>query len=230
MKVEPQPPVEDVITSGTVAKEFFILFSRMSKKLNKKDISAPITESFQQLTTRIDSGMTLPEIATNEPFFDTSASQVGSPEQINRKSNPKKLTALQLSSYVQAVSAFKRQIQAMSAASEMFVRSCEALKESCPSTPATQRYMADLDLLIDSTHLICNSHQIWAAGIASDVEEPLIQHLNGIKQQASRIETKNKARIQELTEKLHKEEDLSYKLGKKKQRDLATLQNVCESL
>jgi hypothetical protein len=115
----------------------------------------------------------------------------------------------------------------MSAASEMFARACESLKETVPASSSTDAYKQDLDLLIDSTHLISNSHQIWAANLGVEVEDPLVGHLSAIATQAKRIESANAGKIAELTERLHKEEEKSYKLGKKKQRDLSTLQNVC---
>ncbi|KAL3900199.1 MAG: hypothetical protein SGCHY_001502 [Lobulomycetales sp.] len=200
--------------------------------ISKRDISAPLSESFKQLTpsSSLDSGMQMPEMPVNEPFFDASASQVGTPEhhmQQQRHSQAnQRLSSRQLQSYVQAVAAYRRQIQAMSAASEMFARACEALKEVVPSAGAsTQAYMEDLNLLIDSTHLISNSHQIWASNLGAEVEEPLVSHLHSISAQAGRIEALNKSKIEDLTVRLHREEDASYKLGKKKQRDLSTLQS-----
>jgi hypothetical protein len=204
------------------------------QSISKKDISAPLTESFKNLTAggRTDSGMQIPDInfTSNEPFFDASASQVGTPEhhmQKQRQNQAKRLSSRHLQSYVQAVAAFRRQVQAMGAASEMFARACEALKETVPASSSTDAYMTDLDLLIDSTHLISNSHQIWAEGLGVEVEDPLVGHLGAISTQAKRIEAANVGKIEALTAQLHKEEDASYKLGKKKTRDLNVLQNVC---
>ncbi|KAJ3215630.1 hypothetical protein HK099_006283 [Clydaea vesicula] len=201
----------------------------LNRKLNKKDISAPLSDTFQQLTNRGDSANYLPEIETNEPFFDASASQVGGPQDprvIKAMRPPQKLSARQLQSFVQAVGAFRRQIQAMGAASEMFVRSCEALKECVPAANIRDlQCVEDLDFLIDSTHLVSNAHQIWSSNLQSEFEEPLINHLSDIKKQSGNVERDNKGRIDELTLKLHKEEDNSYKLGRKKQRDLETLKN-----
>lgn len=80
----------------------------------KKDISAPLTESFKRVDVgRVDSGNILPDMnfTSNEPFFDASASQVGTPEHhmlMQRQASAnKKLSSRHLQSYVQAVAAFR---------------------------------------------------------------------------------------------------------------------------
>ncbi|KAJ3385586.1 hypothetical protein HDU92_002973 [Lobulomyces angularis] len=200
----------------------------LNRKLNKKDISSPLTETFQQLN-KGDSANYLPEIETNEPFFDASASQVGGPQDprvIKALKPPQLLTARQLQSFVQAVGAFQRQIQAMGAAAEMFVRSCESLKECVPaSNIRDQKCIEDLDFLIDSTHLISNSHQIWSSNLKTEFEKPLLNHLADIQKQAESIEIENKVKVDDLTLKLHKEEENSYKLGRKNKRGVESLQN-----
>ncbi|KAI8612245.1 hypothetical protein BC830DRAFT_1137648, partial [Chytriomyces sp. MP71] len=86
--------------------------------------------------------------------------------------------------------------------------------------------MKDLNALIDSTRMIANAHQVWAENLGQDVGDPLNRHLGDIMLTVKARQDKNKARIEGLVTKLHDEEDHSYKLSKKKQRDLVMLQEV----
>ncbi len=86
--------------------------------------------------------------------------------------------------------------------------------------------MADLDYLITSTHLISNAHQQWAEQLESRVEQPLNNRLFSVEDISKNQQIANTERVNILVNQLQMEETNSYKLGKKKQRDLATLQNV----
>ncbi|KAI8616817.1 hypothetical protein BC830DRAFT_167094 [Chytriomyces sp. MP71] len=121
----------------------------------------------------------------------------------------------------------------MAAASEAFVRSCEELEavvsqSASSGTGSVQddARMKDLNALIDSTRMIANAHQVWAENLGQDVGDPLNRHLGDIMLTVKARQDKNKARIEGLVTKLHDEEDHSYKLSKKKQRDLVMLQEV----
>ncbi|KAJ3057203.1 hypothetical protein HK102_011086 [Quaeritorhiza haematococci] len=208
-------------------------------KISKADISHPI--QLNQSPAFADSGVALPvEVISSpqgpaiEPFsngrFDSSASVAGGPNDprmIRANQPPPTLTLRQFQSFVQALGAFRRQVQAMSAASETFVRALEEMAEYVPAAELSKPYVVgDLDFLIDSTHLIANAHQIWAESLERDFEAPLMAKISDICKQVKITQQDNKNKINQLVEQLHKEEDSSYKLGKKKQRDLVTLQTV----
>ncbi|KAJ3223718.1 hypothetical protein HDU81_008990 [Chytriomyces hyalinus] len=128
--------------------------------------------------------------------------------------------------YVNALGVYRNQISSMAAASEAFVRACEELEVAMQSTTGVDQVkLKDLNSLIDSTHVIANSHQIWAEDLGQDVVDPLKRHLGDIMLTVKARQDKNKARIDDLVGKLHKEEEQSYKLSKKKQRDLVMLQD-----
>jgi hypothetical protein len=79
---------------------------------------------------------------------------------------PPKLSMRGLQTFVQALGSYRRQIQAMANASEAFVRALEDLAEFVPGVIGDMRepeVVGDLDFLIDSTHLVANSHQIWVS-------------------------------------------------------------------
>ncbi|KAJ3216117.1 hypothetical protein HDU67_009918 [Dinochytrium kinnereticum] len=172
----------------------------------------------------------LPAIA---PFsagrFDSSASVAGGPSDpkiLRQQMEPSKLTMRGYQTFAQALGSYRRQIQAMAAASEAFVRALEDISEFVPGADIRKPHIiGDLDFLIDSTHLVSNAHQIWADSLERDFEEPLIRHMNDIMIKTKNVQKENKQKIDDLVERLHKEEESSYKMGKKKQRDLVTLQN-----
>lgn len=103
----------------------------------------------------------------------------------------------------------------------MFVRACESI-QSCT-------HDKDLELLIYSSHLVANSHQIWSQQLKAEVEDPLLLLVSHIKETSIRTERENKAKVVILTDALHKEEDASYKLGKKNRRDLGSLQQSLQA-
>ncbi|KAJ3192551.1 hypothetical protein HK101_006318 [Irineochytrium annulatum] len=169
--------------------------------------------------------------------FDSSASVAGGPQDpriIRQGMEPSKLAMRGYQTFVQALGSYRRQIQAMGAASEAFVRALEDLAEFVPGAEIRKPHIiGDLDFLIDSTHLISNANQIWDLNICAyqadslerDFEEPLVRHMNDMMIKAKVTQKENKQKIDELVERLHREEEASYKMGKKKQRDLMTLQN-----
>lgn len=86
--------------------------------------------------------------------------------------------------------------------------------------------LSDLDFLIDSSQLMANAHQNWASMLERDVEEPLIAGLTEIPRLAKRKQQENTQKIEHLIQQLHSEEDTSYKMKKKKTRDLQHLHQV----
>jgi hypothetical protein len=104
-------------------------------RIRKEEISAPVNTSLQ------DNGSTGGGGAGLDPFtelhFEASASIAGGPMDPRvRRANlpPPKLSHMQLQALIQAVGAFRRQVQAMSAASETLVRCLEDLTEVVPSS------------------------------------------------------------------------------------------------
>ncbi|KAJ3098708.1 hypothetical protein HDU96_010977 [Phlyctochytrium bullatum] len=215
----------------------------MSRKtpISKAEISLPIAPPDQVLkmatepiprTSLSNSGapQPLPAIA---PFsagrFDSSASVAGGPSDpriLRQQMEPQKLTMRGYQTFVQALGSYRRQIQAMAAASEAFVRALEDLSDYVPGAEIRKPHIiGDLDFLIDSTHLVANAHQIWADTLEKEFEEPLMRHMNELLIKTKNVQRENKQKVDELVERLHKEEESSYRMGKKKQRDLVTLQN-----
>ncbi|KAJ3321049.1 hypothetical protein HDV06_004607 [Boothiomyces sp. JEL0866] len=216
----------------------------MAKRITKNDISGPtpLQTTNQYLKQSFDSGIDVrsenqrKQVQQNNftgaiPFavgrHDVSVSVAGGPydPRNNESKEPKTMTYMQYQTFVHAIGAYKRQIQAMAAATETFVR---ALQEVADCVPAAQvndvNVVSDLDFLIDSSQLIVNAHQTWANNIEKEVEEPLTACLNEIPQLAKTKQEANKQQIQKLIQQLHSEEDSSYKMKKKKTRDLAELQ------
>ncbi|KAI8809924.1 hypothetical protein BJ742DRAFT_216311 [Cladochytrium replicatum] len=136
----------------------------------------------------------------------------------------------QFQSFVQAVAAFRRQLASMSAAAETFVRALEELSEFVPAAEINDPHVVgDLDFLIDSTHLIANSHQIWAEMIERDFEAPLTSHVYETAQRAAKIREENTARIQGSLESIYSEEESSSKRGRKKNKgDFTSLEKSLE--
>ncbi|KAI8915543.1 hypothetical protein EDD86DRAFT_196300 [Gorgonomyces haynaldii] len=197
------------------------------KRITKDQISGPsplITTSF---TTPL---RPLPIEKDTIPFtagrFDASASVVGGPgDPRTHEQKPKTMTLIQFQSFCQALAVYRRQIQAMAAATETFVRALEELSDCVPAAHVQNtKAVQDLDFLVDSTQLIANAHQIWASSIQRELEEPMSGFVEQIMQQAKQQQEYNKQRIQQLISQLHMEEDTSYKQKKKNRRDLDSLQ------
>ncbi|KAJ3124517.1 hypothetical protein HK100_011204 [Physocladia obscura] len=126
------------------------------------------------------------------------------------------------SAYVYALAAYRAQVNALSNAAGVFVRACEDLESHLQEDD--QFDLRNLDSLIDMTHLISNAHQIWAESLSQDVEAPLFKNINDIQTTVKNRQDKNSQRINDLARRLHEEEEESYKSGKKKTRDLVSLQ------
>ncbi|KAJ1342984.1 hypothetical protein BSLG_002491 [Batrachochytrium salamandrivorans] len=160
--------------------------------------------------------------------FDVSASIAGGPmdpRRLRLSDAPPTLNLRQYQSFAQAASAYRRQIQAMAAATDTFVRALEELSDCVPAAQLVNAsVVADLDFFIDSTQLLVNTHQIWASTIEKEIEEPLFSNIETITAKVKNQQVNNKSRIQGLINDLHLEEDKSYKMKKKKQRDLSMLQ------
>ncbi|KAI9101227.1 hypothetical protein DFS34DRAFT_676751 [Phlyctochytrium arcticum] len=161
--------------------------------------------------------------------FDSSASVAGGPNDpklLKAQLPPPRLTMRQYQSFVQALAVYRRQVQALAAASETFVRELEDIAEFVPAATIKRPHViGDLDFLIDSTHLIANAHQTWGETLEREFEAPLSRDLQEIAARASSKQADNKKHIAQLVQRLNIEEDKAHKLGKKKPRDVKALQS-----
>lgn len=141
-------------------------------------------------------------------------------------SEPKTLSFRQYQTFAQSLGAYKRQIQAMSAATEVFVRALQDLADCVPQANIQDPLLiSDLDFLIDSSQLMSNAHQNWASLLEQEAEEPLLSSIAQIPIEAKQIQESNKLKIQERIKLLHQEEDFSYKMKKQKHRNLDRIQS-----
>ncbi|KAI8899013.1 hypothetical protein BC833DRAFT_587437 [Globomyces pollinis-pini] len=217
-----------------------------SKRISKNDISGPSPIRTTPLMKRsVDSGIDVrnnsidsnirnsfqlssPELkkpisAGIVPFavgrHDVSVSVVGGPADPRRYESDelKTLSLMKYQTFVQALSAYKRQIQAMSAATETFVRELQDFADCVPAAEITDSLLVtDLDFLIDSSQLIANAHQTWANTLENEVEEPLMASVQQIPIITKAKQDTNKVKIQELIRQIHIEEEAAQKLRKKK--------------
>jgi hypothetical protein len=153
-------------------------------KINKNDISAPTP---LHPPKSIDSAIDIKVEQGYVPFavgrHDVSVSIAGTPHDPRKlqPKGPKTLSFMQYQTFVQALSAYKRQIQAMSAATETFVRALQEFSDCVPQANIHDPLLvADLDFFIDSSQLLSNAHQTWAGMLEKEVEEPLIASINEI--------------------------------------------------
>ncbi|TPX63260.1 hypothetical protein CcCBS67573_g08725 [Chytriomyces confervae] len=201
---------------------------RKNTPINKDDISLPLpTQELLMIPTVAlsDLHMTPPRMSPTNSISNTNPS-LGRMKSGSQSGARNSLAFKAYVAYVNALGVYKSQISSMAAASDAFVRACEDLEVAMQSTPGVDQVkVKDLNSLIDSTHVIANSHQIWAENLGQDVVDPLKRHLGDIMLTVKARQDKNKARIDDLVGKLHKEEEHSYKLSKKKQRDLVMLQD-----
>ncbi|RKP02588.1 hypothetical protein CXG81DRAFT_17728 [Caulochytrium protostelioides] len=239
---------------------------RLNRSVNKASIGAP-----KLVHNPIDDERPIPG------FFDASASVVGTPADPRIQaaaSGQFNFTMRQYQAFVQAVGAYKRQIQQMSLATESFVAALEGLNEMArnahanagaghsaggsavgadgsggprgyldgtdgplPGTPASQtgstvtpppflsHTARDLELLIDTTHLVSNAHSILAEQFERDFEVPLTKQVMKTLTDVKLRQRENKLVINELATQLQREEEAAHKRAKKKIRDPAALQN-----
>lgn len=80
--------------------------------------------------------------------------------------------------------------------------------------------------MISATQLISNAHQQWAQSLENHVEIPMNNKILQIEDITKNQKIANEERIKILLNQLQVEEHNSYKMGKKKKRDLLSLQNV----
>jgi hypothetical protein len=196
-------------------------------KISKDQISAPIQQQPKQPKQSLDSAIDVGHVPFAVGRHDVSVSVVGTPldPRINQPKQQKTLSFMQYQTFVQSLSAYKRQIQAMAAATETFVRQLQDFSDCVPQAKIQDSLLvADLDFLIDSSQLLSNAHITWANMLEREVEEPLIASLHEIPIMAKQKQEQNKLKIQKCIQQLHSEEDSSYKLKKKKTRDLQVLQ------
>ncbi|KAJ3231747.1 hypothetical protein HDU78_007503 [Chytriomyces hyalinus] len=202
---------------------------RKNTPINKDDISLPLPTQELLLMPTValsDLHLTPPQMSPTNSISNTNPSTIGRMKAGSQSGASNTLAFKAYVAYVNALGVYRNQISSMSAASDAFVKACEDLEVAMQSTPGIDQVkLKDLSALIDSTHVIANSHQIWAEDLGQDVVDPLKRHLGDIMLTVKARQDKNKARIDDLVGKLHKEEEQSYKLSKKKQRDLVMLQD-----
>ncbi|KAJ3347132.1 hypothetical protein HDU83_002381 [Entophlyctis luteolus] len=212
--------------------------------IRKEDISAPLPSQELLLIKAEPVGQVTSAANTPSPDRPSMSRSHGHPRALSRsasasglKDDPRsimsgseifgpKVTFRSYQAFVMALSAYRKQIAAMAMASETFVRACEDLEGSIQNAGDIEdaSKIRDLDSLIDMGHLISNANQILAENIAQDAEQPLVKHLMDIQATVKTRNDQNNARINDLARLMHEEEEESYKLGKKKQRDLGELQ------
>lgn len=214
------------------------------KRISKANISHPIVPAVTGTATAVVGNSSsssihritppsTPPIHTTIERMDVSASVSGGP--MDPRHRKQVLTHRTYQSFVQALAAYRRQINAMSAATETFVRSLEEISSTVQSANVNvpgfvnPHLLEQLELLLDSSQMISNTHQIWATSIEKDVEEPLIRSIQAISRSAHEHSERNKAKIQELIVQLNKEEELAYKMKKKKKKH-DNIQAIHESL
>jgi hypothetical protein len=155
-------------------------------KINKNDISAPTPLQTKSMDSAIDLREGYVPFAVGR--HDVSVSIAGTPQDPRhfQPKGPKTLSYMQYQTFVQALSAYKRQIQAMSAATETFVRALQEFSDCVPQANIHDPLsVADLDFLIDSSQLLSNAHQTWAGMLEKDVEEPLVASIMDIPMMAN---------------------------------------------
>ncbi|KAJ3340817.1 hypothetical protein HDU83_006908 [Entophlyctis luteolus] len=212
--------------------------------IRKEDISAPLPSQEVLLIKAEPIGQVGSTANTPSPDRPSMSRSHGHPRALSRsasasglKDDPRsimsgseifgpKVSFKSYQAFVMALSAYRKQIAAMAMASETFVRACEELEGSIQNAGDIEdaSKIRDLDSLIDMGHLISNANQILAENIAQDAEQPLVKHLMDIQGTVKTRNDQNNARINDLARLMHEEEEESYKLGKKKQRDLGELQ------
>ncbi|KAJ3377442.1 hypothetical protein HDU80_003271, partial [Chytriomyces hyalinus] len=201
---------------------------RKNTPISKDDISLPLPTQELLLMPTValsDLHLTPPQMYPTNSISNTNPS-IGRMKAGSQSGARNTLAFKAYVAYVNALGVYKNQIASMAAASDAFTRACEDLEVAMQSTPGIDQVkVKDLNALIDSTHVIANSHQTWAENLGQDVVDPLKRHLGDIMLTVKARQDKNKARIDDLVGKLHKEEEHSYKLSKKKQRDLVMLQD-----
>ncbi|KAJ3010607.1 UNVERIFIED_CONTAM: hypothetical protein HDU68_002051, partial [Siphonaria sp. JEL0065] len=208
--------------------------------IRKEDISAPIPSS-ELLLIKAEPIAQLQQRTTspaNSHSPHNSLSRSGHPRPLSASASvvghsefggSSAVAFKSYQNFVSALGMYRMQIAAMAAASEQFVRACEELEvqfvnlDSHPDLNPTR--IRDLHALIDTTHLLANTHQTWGDALGQDIVEPMNKHMVDILTTVKAREVKNNARINDLAKRLTAEEEESYRLGKKKQRDLVSLQD-----
>jgi hypothetical protein len=171
--------------------------------IKKSDISAPTPIS-------------VPRVNQGDSPIRLKHASVSSPDIPNM---PASLTLRQYSALIQGLVSFKRQILALSSAAQSLVRELQEVVD------VTVPDMAELNFLTDSIQLLCNTFTNWGPGVEREVEIPILQDFKELTSSGKSIQDNNSKKLSALMGMLQKEEDVSYQLGKKKQRDFETLQS-----
>lgn len=173
------------------------------RKIQKSDISSPTP-------------LSVPRINQDDTPYRIKNASVSSPE---IEKLPASLTLRQYSALIQGLVAFKRQILALSSASQSLVRELqEVVDVTCPD-------MAELNFLTDSIQLLSNTFTDWGTSLDREVEIPFLTDFKELTNAGKSIQDNNNKKLEALMGMLQKEEDISYQLGKKKQRNFETLQS-----
>jgi hypothetical protein len=199
--------------------------------INKNSISSP---SFLYSTNdRNDSQEKLNLVPFACGRNEVSVSQIGTPNEMNF--NPKTLKSQELMVFQESIANYRQKIQEMALATEHFITSLQQLADSVPEgillflIPAqieNPRLVSNLDFLIDSSQLVANANQTWAGNVAQQVEAPLDKIIEELPHLARGKHEANRQKLKILIQQLHTEEDLSYRLKKKRSRDTTAIQRV----
>lgn len=171
--------------------------------IKKSDISSPTPIS-------------VPRINESDSPYRIKIASVSSPE---LEKIPASLTLRQYSALIQGLVSFKRQILAMSLASQSLVRELQEVID------VTAPDMEELNFLTDSIQLVSNTFTDWGNALERQVEIPFLTDFKELTSSGKSIQDNNLKKLDALMGMLQKEEDISYQLGKKKQRNFETLQS-----
>ena len=200
----------------------------VSKKIEKNNISTP-TPVFIPKRIEDDSldSKTKENVLHSSELIslkDASAS-VTSEQRAHLKSMQQKMTVHQFQSLIQGFQSFKRQLIAFASASQALVRELEQAQSCLPESKLKKGITEDLNLVIDSASLIANTHLSWAESLQNQVESPLLDMNKELVTRGETTQKYNQKKIETLAEMLQKEEEISYRMGKRNKRDLQTLQS-----
>lgn len=189
--------------------------SKSGKKISKNDISVPIALQNDSVSFKSKGNLDL-------QFMDLHIED----EAVDEPA----MTMQQYQDFLQAITAFRKSIQALAMTAEKFVRALEDVTGYAEKTTITRPHiLADLDFLIDSTQLYSNANLIWAEALEREFEGPIATDIKAHQARGKLTQHTNQKKINELIASFHKEEHESYKKGKKQQRDLGMLTDSLNS-
>ena len=175
----------------------------VNRRIQKSDISSPTPISVPRNLTEI----------SNDALFRLNDASVSSP---NLTRIAGSLTIRQYSSLIQGLVAFKRQILALASASQSLVRELQEVID------VTSPNVETLNFFADSVQLLSNAFTDFGTSLERDVELPFLADFKELSHTGKSIQENNKKKIDTLMRMLQKEEDIFYKMGKKKQSNFET--------